>query len=273
MSLLARRLPEKFHFATAVEASACIEIFAKHNQLIRVMDAIDEAVTLFPAQAVPFLAFAHDFYQTQQDASRYHTYQARIFDFGIQPDHKVLDMGSGHIPFSLATHLADISTKDSSIGRGGASFKLMEGKPVYECAVENTPFADKEFDFVYCSHVLEHSPDPARACKELMRIARRGYIETPTRGKDVFLASARPSNHLNAVELRGDVLTFFPYSPDEIQGLHVDILQQMHSTPQTPREKAFSALLYLYPQAVNTMLLWENDFLYDVSCAGGSAQA
>ena len=78
------------------------------------------------------------------------SYQARIFDFGIQPDHKVLDMGSGHIPFSLATHLADISTKDGSIGRGGASFKLMEGKPVYECAVENTPFADKEFDFVYC---------------------------------------------------------------------------------------------------------------------------
>lgn len=105
-----------------------------------------------------------------------------------------------------------------------------------------------------------------------MRIAKRGYIETPTRGKDVFLASAKPSHHTNAVELRSGVLTFFPYTEEEIAGLRVDILQQMHSAPQTDREKAFSALLYLRPQAVNTMLLWENDFQYDISAAAACGE-
>jgi ubiquinone/menaquinone biosynthesis C-methylase UbiE len=41
------------------------------------------------------------------------------------------------------------------------------------------PFAEKEFDFTYCSHVLEHVADPAAACREIMRISKRGYIECP----------------------------------------------------------------------------------------------
>ena len=263
MPQLSCRTPEVFNFKTPDEAAACASVLAKHS-LVRCMDAVDEAVTRFPSQVVPFLAFAYDLYQRQTDKSRYRLYQERIFDFGIKPGETVLDMGSGHIPFPLATHLADISVSDGSIGRAGAAFKYLNGREVYECSVESTPFADKQFDFVYCSHVLEHSTDPVKACTELMRIAKRGYIETPTRGKDVFLASAKPSNHTSAVELRGEVLTFFPYGPEEIAGLRVDILQQMHSAPQTDREKAFSALLYLYPQAVNTMLLWDSDFRYEI---------
>lgn len=60
-------------------------------------------------------------------------------------------------------------------------------------------FRDKEFDFVYCSHVLEHVRDPAKACAELMRIGKRGFIETPTRGKDLWLGTAAVSNHRWAV--------------------------------------------------------------------------
>lgn len=266
------RTQEHFDFHTAQEAADCISIFARHNAFIRCMDAVDEAITHFPSQAVPFLSFAYDLYQRQTDTSRYHLYQERIFDFSIQPGDKVLDMGSGHIPFPLATHLADISLSDGNIGRVGAAFKRLDGREVYECPVEQTPFADKQFDFVYCSHVLEHSTDPAKACTELMRIAKRGYIETPTRGKDVFLASATPSHHINAVELRNGVLTFFPYSAEEIAGLRVDILQQMHSAPQTDREKAFSALLYLYPRAVNTMLLWEDGFSYEICMPAGEKE-
>ena len=73
-------------------------------------------------------------------------------------------MGSGHIPFPLATHLADISVTDGNVGRAGIPFKYVADLPVFECSVETTPFNDKEFDFVYCSHVLEHSSDPRRAC-------------------------------------------------------------------------------------------------------------
>jgi ubiquinone/menaquinone biosynthesis C-methylase UbiE len=46
--------------------------------------------------------------------------------------------------------------------------------------VESLPFKDKTFDYVYASHVLEHTRNPEAACQELMRIARAGYIETPS---------------------------------------------------------------------------------------------
>ena len=43
------------------------------------------------------------------------------------------------------------------------------------------PFADKQFDFVVCSQTLEDVRDPVWVCSELVRVARAGYIETPSR--------------------------------------------------------------------------------------------
>jgi len=38
------------------------------------------------------------------------------------------------------------------------------------------PFADKEFDFVLCNHVLEHIPDDYKAMSEIYRIMKKGAI-------------------------------------------------------------------------------------------------
>ena len=96
--------------------------------------------------------------------------------FSIREDDKVLDVGCGADPFPLATHLSDKSLTDDSERFG--PFPRTD-LPAFECPVEKMPFADKEFDFVYCSHVLEHVDDPAAACRELIRVAKRGYIECP----------------------------------------------------------------------------------------------
>ncbi|MDR2819180.1 MAG: class I SAM-dependent methyltransferase [Desulfovibrio sp.] len=259
MGLIAPREPEAFHFSSPREAVSVID-YLRPLGGIRLFDAIAEAVASFPGLEIPLLALACQLYAAQEDRSRYALYQARIFDFPITSGNRVLDLGSGHAPFPLATHLADIDLGSGQIGRAGVAFRHVRGKPVFRCSVEKTPFADKEFDFVYCSHVLEHAQDPAAACAELMRIARRGYIETPTRGKDVFLRSAQISNHKNYCELFHGVLTFRHYEAWEMDGIGFDILQKMHTSPETEREKAFSALLYLYPRAVNVMLLWEDGF-------------
>lgn len=211
-----------------------------------------------------FYLIAYDLIAQQADRSRYHLYQQRVFDFGIKEGDKVLDMGSGHIPFPLATHLADISTTDHSIGRNSALFKFIENKPVFECSVEITPFEDKEFDFVYCSHVLEHVNSPENACRELMRIAKRGYIETPSKGKDIFMCSALPSNHVQYVSLVGNIRCFSKYQEWERRGIGYDILQQMHYNTQSDREKIFSILLYLFPRNINTMMLWDDSFEFAV---------
>lgn len=228
-------------------------------------DLYEQLMSIVPHQSVEILSELYDVYQSLPDTtSRYWLYQGRHFNFGIEPHEKVLDIGSGNIPFPFATHLADLAVKDDLYGRAGVPFKYLDGKPVYECDVENMPFADKEFDFVYCSHVLEHTHNPEKACKELMRIAKRGYIETPTRGKDLFLHTGKVSNHIYFVENIDGTLIFTEYTPEELQGLDNDILLQMHVNPQTQREKAFSALIYLKSHLINTMLYWEHEFTVEV---------
>ena len=59
-------------------------------------------------------------------------------------------------------------------------------------------------------------------------------------------------------------LIFSEYSPEEIEGLQNDILMNMHVAPRTPREKAFSALIYLKADKINTMLLWEGSFEFTI---------
>ena len=225
---------------------------------------IDVELFNFPAQSVELLAYAYDIAQKIPDKSRYAQYQSRYFDFSIKPGDKVLDMGSGHIPFPLATHLADITLEDHFAGRAGVPFKYVDSKPVYECNVEKTSFADKEFDFVYCSHVLEHVRDPATACTELMRIGKRGYIECPSRGKDTFFATASLSNHLWAVECLNGMLVFTEYNDADKLGVQTSVLLDMNCSPQTKREKCVAALDILRADRLNVMLMWENSFPFEV---------
>jgi hypothetical protein len=49
------------------------------------------------------------------------------------------------------------------------------------------PYPDKFFDFSFCSHTLEDLRDPLTVCRELMRVSRSGYIETPSRAREIFI--------------------------------------------------------------------------------------
>lgn len=48
------------------------------------------------------------------------------------------------------------------------------------CNMESMPFNDKEFDYARCHHVIEHTDDPDKACRELIRIAKAGVLYFPT---------------------------------------------------------------------------------------------
>jgi len=87
----------------------------------------------------------------------------------------VLDVGSGDGPSPAADVLCDRFLEDTE---RHASLRL--DRPFVIGDVEDLPFLDGAFGFVYCSHLLEHTRDPARAMAELQRVARRGYIEVPS---------------------------------------------------------------------------------------------
>lgn len=236
---------------------------------LEALDLIEAIVDSDPDNSFKVLACAYDLYQQLPDKeSRYWLYQARHYNFPISDTDKVLDIGSGHLPFPYATHLADLAIEDHNFGRAGIPFKHIEGKPVFNCGVEDMPFEDKEFDFVYCSHVLEHVTCPITACKELMRVAKRGYLECPSRGKDLFLNTAKISNHKWMVEYFDDRLVFTEYNQEQLKGLSSNILMSMHCAPESEREKAFSALVLLKAEQVNTMLMWEDGFQVEVRKIG-----
>ncbi len=88
----------------------------------------------------------------------------------------MLDIGSGHRPHLDATHLVDLYLKDDT--ERGKKLKRI-GKFLIQANIEALPFKNKVFEYVYASHVLEHANDPAEACRELMRVGKAGYIETP----------------------------------------------------------------------------------------------
>ena len=260
-----KRQPFECDVQDYAAAIACLNEQLSRGRYLEALDVCEQLVAAWPGRAHALLRAAYDIFQTLPDPhSRYHQYQSRLINFGILPGQKVLDIGSGNIPFPLATHLADIALEDNAYGRGGAPFQRVGDKPVTQCDIENMPFADKAFDFIYCSHVLEHVRYPEKACRELIRVGKRGYIETPTPGKDLFFDYAKVSNHRWGVDLFDSTLVFSEYTPEQIEGLGCNLLNHFLEDPQTDREKAFAALMLLKADRINTMLLWDGNFDFEV---------
>ncbi len=186
-------------------------------------------------------------------ASRFE-YQSRYFDFGHLRGKRVLDIGSGSQPFPYATVLADRYLADDS-HRGGDPIVLKKGLPLVVCDVQALPFADKSFDYVVCSHVLEHVPDPEAACDELMRVAPAGFIEVPTMVSDVMLNYTY--SHKWHVHRLGNRLIFIEYTDWERQGTGMtDFEEMLHSRYDNP----FRRLALGRREFFATMFEWRDKF-------------
>lgn len=103
----------------------------------------------------------------------------------------VLDVGGGRHPLNLATHVMDLRPF-AEAGSHGSLDPSHERRfsadtwIVHDACVAPWPFADKAFDFAFCSHLLEDVRDPIAVCKELIRVSKAGYIETPSREREIF---------------------------------------------------------------------------------------
>jgi len=56
---------------------------------------------------------------------------------------------------------------------------LVVDRPLLFADALRMPFKDKVFDYIVASHVFEHVKEPEVFLRELMRVGRAGYIETP----------------------------------------------------------------------------------------------
>lgn len=106
-----------------------------------------------------------------------------IFDrCGLGPGMRVLDAGCG--PGVIARRIAErvgpegeVVGVDASAERVSAAARHNEGlrHARFERAdIHALPFEDGRFDFVWSQFVFEYLPDPMRALRELIRVARPG---------------------------------------------------------------------------------------------------
>ena len=122
--------------------------------------------------------------------------------------------------------------------------------------IYSLPFRNKCFDFVYCCHVLEHTDNPLKACAEIMRVGKRGYIETPTMGKDALFMSAGDVHKWHVVAI-GRNLCFFEYSQRQANGIRSTAWQDLIlSKWYHPLQKAF----YNNQDFFNVMFTWCDSF-------------
>jgi len=100
----------------------------------------------------------------------------------IKPTDKVLEIGPGATPYFRSDVFLELQyvTDQERIAQSGYVGILETEKTVIYYDGGKFPFDDKEFDYIVCSHVLEHVLDADFFLQEIQRVGKMGYLEFPT---------------------------------------------------------------------------------------------
>ena len=160
----------------------------------------------------------------------------------------VLEIGPGQKPFARATEFVD-----------WREFPELKGKRVHALNInqDHLPLADKSFEFVYCRHTLEDLYNPFLMCLEMDRVAKAGYIETPSpiaesaRGVDYRSPPWRGYHHHRYfVWVENKTLMFLPKYP---------VIEHIDLGDWEPR---LIELLNKHPLFWNTYYFWDGALSY-----------
>jgi len=120
-----------------------------------------------------------------------------IRKFEISSKDKVLDIGGSmkqHEEIKIHTLIDIIHPEEAPYG---ASKLRADNFIKLDITREKLPFKDNEFDFCLCTHTLEDLSHPFLVLDEMSRVAKRGYIVTPSTGKDMVFSHFDITNWLS----------------------------------------------------------------------------
>jgi hypothetical protein len=130
----------------------------------------------------------------------------------------VIDVGGGASVFPRADHVIDLCpyTGRNALGELNDIPTRYSSETWVQtdlCARTPWPYPDKFFDFATCSHVFEDVRDPIWLCSEISRIAKAGYVETPSRALEQSRGVENPSyagyyHHRWLITREGETLKF-----------------------------------------------------------------
>ena len=135
------------------------------------------------------------------------------------PTGRVLEIGSGDNPHPRADILCDRFIGDNT-ERGGS---IVIDRPLVVADAHHLPFRDGAFVYTICSHILEHMDDPKQFGRELMRVSKGGYIQSPS---EIAERLFHWSFHRWYVNLIGNTLVLSPKEPGEPFGELFDYLYE-----------------------------------------------
>ena len=149
---------------------------------------------------------------------------------------RVLDVGGWFRPFNLSTHVIDIEPYETrqtfhALDPEHSERFVVETWYQLDACKDEWPFPDNFFDFSVCSHTLEDLPDPIAVCRQLNRVSKAGYIEVPSKMREIFtkqrlarlrLLAGLPveigfEHHHWICDLQGNTITFHPKKLEEIK--------------------------------------------------------
>ncbi len=178
----------------------------------------------------------------------------------IRTGDNVLEVGPGGSPHPRANVLLEKrfgSERQAKVQRGYAEPLDSDRKPVYFDG-GTFPFKDMEFDYVICSHVLEHihGSDLDLFISELQRVAPRGYIEFP----NIFYELINFQDvHLWLMNLRENDILFLNKDIFVSNNVHMS-MRELFYAKDGYMNNAFAR----YPDFFFCGYEWENNISYRI---------
>lgn len=162
----------------------------------------------------------------------------------LQKNDFVLEIGSGHNPRRESHVLCD-KFLFSDEQRGAP---LKRDRPLVIADGHALPFRDKQFDYVICSHVLEHVQDPCLFLSEIVRVANRGYIETPS---EINERLAPKPYHLWYISVQAGKLLL---KPKQEEPCFRNLFHYLYAN-----DECFRLFHHTHPEVFLTRLFWERE--------------
>ena len=176
----------------------------------------------------------------------------------IKSSDRVLEVGGGHNPHPRANIVVDKYATDNYHRSG--DIKVMKNQTFIEADGEELPFKDKEFDYVICCQVLEHVEHPEKFLAEQFRVAKRGFMETPSLlGEYLFPRQSHKwiIHEMNDITYLVDKKKINFFCGYDLGELIQDYLPK--------NSIGFKILEKTHPNIITNRVEWEGDFKYVVN--------